>query len=329
MQQITGVRTQIPPDSTRLLDRLRLFIRSQNLSWHTEQTYIHWIKRYIRFHKLQHPDKLEARHVEQFLAYLAEYRNVSPSTQATALNSLVFLYTRFLDIDLSGMEFKRAKVKPRVPVVFSPAEAMAVITEIEGTNALLAKLMYGAGLRVSEACRLRVKDIDFEMRELIVRGGKGNKDRRTLLPGTLNEQLKDQVEFVAGLHAADKARGYGSVYLPYALAKKYPNAAFELAWQYLFPANDYSIDPRSDAVRRHHIHTSSPQKAVKRAVGKAGINKQASCHTFRHSFATRLLEKGYDLRTIQELLGHTDVKTTEIYTHVNNAGGRGVLGPLD
>ena len=263
--------------------------------------------------------------VEVFLADLAIKRHSSPSTQKTALNALSCLYKQFLGVDLGQLNFQYAQVTRNIPVVFSHHEASSVIKSLSDPYKLKAQLMYGAGLRISECCRLRVQDIDFEMNMIVIRKSKGNKDRTTLLPKVTTDRLRQQIELVKNLHQTDLNNGYGEVYLPYALARKYPNAPKELAWQYIFPSSNLSTDPRSTVKRRHHIVDRTVQRNVKRAIFSAGINKKSGCH----SFATRLLENGYDIRTIQQLLGHSDVKTTEIYTHVTKQGGLGVKSPVD
>lgn len=323
------VRPQVDVSSTKLVDQLRIFIRSQNKAYKTEKTYIYWILHFIRYHQRRHPKDMGAAEVEAYLTWLAVEQNVAPKTQAVALNAIMYLYKQFLQMDIGRMSFSYSHAKGRLPVVFTDSEARAVIEAMEGRTALMAKLMYGSGLRVMECCRLRVKDIDFGMNEIIVREGKGGKDRRTVLPERLRDALQKQIRGVEKLHRFDRDMGVAGVYLPYALERKYPNAGVELGWQYLWPARDLSMDPRTHLRRRHHIIDRTLQRAVKAAIMKVDIHKQASCHTFRHSFATRLLEKGYDLRTIQELLGHSDIKTTEIYTHVLNKGGRGVVSPID
>lgn len=329
VQIMDDVPIPVNPASTRFIDQLRLFIRSRHMAWATEKTYVLWIRRYIRFHKKRHPAEMGAVEIETYLNHLSLESGVSPRTQAIALNALMFLYKQFLQKEMGLLAYEPAKQKQRVPVVFSHSEAMSVIGNLKGSYWLMAMLMYGCGLRVNECMRLRVKDIDFEMKELVVRDGKGAKDRRTVLPEKVIPMLREQIEKVKLLHQQDLREGYGEVYMPYALAKKYPKAARELAWQYLFPSSVIGADPRSGAMRRHHIHARSIQKAVKRSLHGQGITKVATCHTLRHSFATRLLEKGYDLRTIQELLGHSDISTTEIYTHVLNKGGKGVISPID
>jgi integron integrase len=323
------IRPPLSAQSPRFLDQLRWFIRQQQLSYATEKVYVHWVRLFIMHHGKRHPEQLGAAEIDAFLSWLAIERTCSPSTQAQALNALMFLYKRFLNIDVGQLNFARPAYKRRPPVVFSHTEAQAVIAQLDGSWKLLAQLMYGGGLRVMEACRLRVKDVDFSMHQLTVRDGKGGKDRYTVLPSVLVAPLRQQVKRVLFLHEQDCADGYGNVYLPHALARKYPNAAREPAWQFLFPSARISVDPTSGEMRRHHVHVKGLQREVKRAIRASEIYKHASCHTFRHSFATRLLERGYDIRTIQELLGHSDVSTTEIYTHVLNRGGRGVASPLD
>lgn len=319
----------IPENPTKMMHRLRKLIRSQNKAWATERTYISWIKRFLRYHKLKHPDNLGAADVENYLNYLSVHRHCSPSTQATALNAIVYFFKQFLQRPLENLNYERAKHHRRVPVVFSAEEAYKIINCLSGERRLMARLMYGSGLRVSECLRLRVKDVDFERREIIVRGGKGNKDRATLLPDMLTEELYEQIQFVGAIHDRDLKEGYGEVYMPYALARKYPDEAVSIDWQYIFPSSRMSNDPRDGKRKRHHRHQRYIQRAVKSAIKEAGVRKHANCHTFRHSFATSLLESGYDIRTIQELLGHSDVSTTEIYTHVLNRGGRGVKSPID
>ena len=323
------VRISINPKSQKFEQRLRYFIRSQNKTWSTEKTYLLWIKRFIYFHGKRHPKEMGPDEVNQFLNHLAIERNCSPSTQATALNALSFLYNQFLKKELGKLDFQLSRRQPKIPVVFSAQEAQQVIEYLEHPYSLMARLLYGAGLRLNECLSLRVKDIDFQMSQILVMQGKGNKQRYTVLPNSLVPELQSQIRRVAVLHRQDLAQGYGEVYMPNALARKYPRAATSLAWQYLFPSSNISVDPQSGVKRRHHLHARSIQKAVKAAIQLANINKMASCHTFRHSFATRLLENGYDLRTIQELLGHSDVETTEIYTHVVKKGGKGVVSPVD
>jgi len=314
----------------RLLDQVRDRIRTLHYSIRTEQTYIHWIKRFILFHKKKHPSEMGKVQIETFLTHLAVDRNVAASTQNLALSAILFLYRQVLNIELPLLEdVTRAKKPQRLPVVLTRKEVTSLLSHIEGTVGLVASLLYGTGMRLMECTRLRVKDIDFERGEIFVRDGKGGKDRVTVLPKSLISVLQHHLKKVKHLHEQDISEGYGCVYLPFALDKKYPNACREWVWQYVFPAKDRSTDPRSNRKDRHHIYPQTIQRTIKEAVRKANINKPASSHTFRHSFATHLLEGGYDIRTVQELLGHKDVKTTMIYTHVLNKGGRGVRSPLD
>ncbi len=317
-------------DQPRLLDVVRERIRLKRYSIRTENAYIHWIRRFILFHGKRHPREMGAPEVEAFLSDLAVQRNVAASTQNQALAAILFLYRDVLSIELPWLQdVVRAKRPARLPVVLTRREVEAVLARLDGRDWLMASLLYGAGLRLMECVRLRVKDIDFAMRQIVVRDGKGAKDRVTMLPEKLLSPLHLQLEKAKAVHEADLAAGFGEVYLPYALAQKYPNAPREWGWQYVFPASRRSIDPRSGVERRHHRDPKTLQRSVRNAVRAAGLTKSASCHTFRHSFATHLLEAGYDIRTVQELLGHADVKTTMIYTHVLSRGGRGVRSPLD
>lgn len=314
----------------RLLDLVRERCRVKHYSLRTEKSYVDWIRRFILFHGKRHPLDMGAREVEQFLTHLAVDRQVAASTQNQALAAILFLYRDVLDRDLPWLQdVTRVRRPPRLPVVLSPSEVQRLLAQLEGTHWLVASLMYGSGLRLMEALRLRVKDVDIERREIIVRSGKGGKDRHTLLPQPLTGLLREQIARVAIIHEQDLRQGLAPVYLPFALQRKYPNAGRELAWQFLFPARKPARDPRSGVVRRHHLHSASIQRAIKRAVRAAGLSKPASSHTLRHSFATHLLEKGYDIRTIQELLGHKDIRTTQIYTHVLNRGVQGVISPLE
>ena len=314
----------------RLLDRVRDAIRVRHYSIRTEQAYVDWTRRYILFHGKRHPSEMGRVQVEAFLSYLAVSGNVAASTQNQALSAILFLYKHVLGQELGWMEdVVRAKKPARLPVVFTRDEVDAIITRLDGVRWIMAMLLYGSGLRLLECLRLRVKDMDFERRCLTVREGKGGKDRVTVMPDRVIEPLKLQIERVRALHAEDVAKGYGRVYLPHALDRKYPEANRMLAWQYVFPAARRAVDPRSGIERRHHLDESVLQRAVKNAIRAAGIQKPGNCHSLRHSFATHLLEDGYDIRTIQELLGHSDVSTTMIYTHVMNRGGRGVRSPAD
>lgn len=318
-------------DPPKLLDRVREAIRVRHYSRRTEDAYVGWIRRYILYHGKKHPAAMGAEEVNAFLSFLAVEENVSASTQAQALSALVFLYRHVLDDPLPWIEdIVRASRPRRLPVVFSREEVAALLGSMESTARLVASILYGGGLRLLEALRLRVKDVDFAANLLVVREGKGSKDRRTMLPETLRPALHEQIAVVRRLHARDVAAGAGEVWLPDAMSRKDPGAARQLAWQYVFPASRLSLDPRSGVWRRHHLDESAVQRAVKAAVRAAGIEKRGGCHALRHSFATHLLEDGYDIRTIQELLGHADVKTTMIYTHVlQQTGGRGVRSPMD
>jgi integron integrase len=314
----------------KLLDQVSDVARLRHLSLRTEQAYRSWIKRFILFHGKRHPRHLDAQAVRSFLTHLAVQERVAASTQNQAFNALLFLYKQVLKVEppnITGVE--RAKHSKSLPVVFTREESNAVIAHLSGEERLIASLLYGSGLRLMEAVRLRIKDIDFSRNELTVRDGKGEKDRLTMLPQSLKPALAVQVEAVLRLHREDLKRGWGRVYLPYALERKYQNASAEFLWQYVFPARKTSVDPRSGMTRRHHVSEQNVQRAVKTALRLAGVRKNGSCHTFRHSFATHLLEGGYDIRTVQELLGHKDVRTNMIYTHVLNKGGKGVRSPLD
>ena len=312
------------------LDSVRRIIRTLHYSIRTEQAYLYWIKQYILYHKKRHPDEMSAVEVGDFLSYLANERSVSASTQNQALNALNFLYTRVFNRPLGELQdVTRARRPIRLPVVLSRNEVSKLFDKLSGTYLLMAKLLYGSGLRLMEVMRLRIKDIDFDRHAIIVRAGKGNKDRITVLPDSLVPFLQNQLDRARLMHKDDLAAGFGETSLPHALSRKYPNAAFETGWQYVFPAMSRARDPRSGRYKRHHLHRSTLQKAIRNAVKATGIEKPVSSHTLRHCFATHLLESGYDIRTLQELLGHKDVKTTQIYTHVLNRGGRGVRSPLD
>jgi len=314
----------------RLLDQVRETIRRKYYSRKTEEAYVHWIKRFIYFTGKRHPAALGEPEVTAFLSDLAVKRRVAASTQNQALSAVLFLYKEVLGRELGWMDgIQRATRPPRLPTVLTREEANRLLRGMVGTRWLLASLMYGAGLRVIECLRLRVKDVDLSYRQVVVRDGKGEKDRVTVLPASLIEPLRLHLERVRLLHARDIAEGYGEVHLPYALSRKYPRAGKEWCWQYIFPSKNRSADPDDGVIRRHHLDESVPQRAVKEAARLAGIGKHVNCHTLRHSFATHLLESGYDIRTVQELLGHSDVSTTMIYTHVLNKGGRGVTSPLD
>ncbi len=314
----------------KLLDQVRSAIRIRHYSIRTEEAYVQWIKRFILFHNKRHPKDMGAPEINAFLSHLAVNNNVAASTQNQALSAILFLYKEVLEQEVGKLEgVVRAKKSLKLPVVFTVEEVKAVLVRLQGSTWLMASLLYGSGLRLMECVRLRVKDVDFHYRQLVVRDGKGQKDRATMLPSRVIEPLKQHLDRVKAIHEQDLREGLGAVYLPFALDKKYPNAAKEWGWQYVFPASITSIDPRSGIRRRHHIDKTILQKAVKSAVRQAGIAKPGSCHTLRHSFATHLLQSGYDIRTVQELLGHSDVNTTMIYTHVLNKGGKGVSSPLD
>lgn len=305
-------------------------IRLANYSLATERSYWAWVRQYLHFHNMRHPAEMGSNEISQFLSHLVLNKNVAVNTQKQALNALVFLYKQVLKFETLDISAWQSAKKPKtLPVVFSREEASKVIAQLTGSPLLAALLMYGSGLRLQETLRLRVKDIDFGRGELLVRSGKGNKDRVTMLPNRAVPLLNSHIEESQRLHEKALAEGISFVHLPNALAKKYPNAGKELAWQYLFASDMLSKDPRSGNMGRHHLNPRTIQKSVKEAIKKSGINKHASCHTFRHSFATHLLESGYDIRTVQELLGHADVNTTMIYTHVLNKGGRGVISPAD
>jgi integron integrase len=319
--------TDRPP---RLLDAVRARTRRLGLALRTEKAYVGWIVRFIRANQRRHPRELGGPEVEAFLTSLAVEGQVAASTQNQALAALLFLYREVLDIELPWMDgIQRAKRPVRLPIVLTRAEVAAVLDHLNGVHWLVANLLYGSGLRLLEGLRLRVQDLDFGRGEITVRHGKGGKDRRTMLPASLHEPLRAQLAHARRLHERDLRAGFGAVWLPDALARKYPDAPRDWRWQFVFPATQRGPDPRSDAVRRHHLHESAVQRAVRRAVMSAGIAKRASCHTLRHSFATHLLESGYDIRTVQELLGHADVSTTQIYTHVLNRGPNAVRSPLD
>jgi integron integrase len=318
------------PDSPRLLTRLRDKIRLKHYSIRTEQAYVEWIRRFIRFHGKRHPAAMGAPEVEAFLTDLAVERNVAASTQNQAKSALLFFYKEVLDVELAWLEdIQSARAPQRLPVVLTRGEVLRVLASLRGAHALIGRLLYGTGMRVMEGVRLRVKDIDFDRGEILVRDGKGLRDRVTVLPRSIEPQLARQVACSRALHARDLKAGYGEVWLPFALARKYRLAARDWGWQYVFPAEQRSRDPRSGVIRRHHLSDQAFQRAMRQAVRDAGIAKPATPHTLRHSFATHLLDDGYDIRTVQELLGHSDVSTTMIYTHVLNRGGRAVVSPLD
>jgi len=317
-------------ESPRLLDQLRQQIRLRHYSYRTEQAYVGWVRRYILFHNRRHPADMGATEVEAFLSHLASDRNVAAAPQAQALAAVLFLYKAVLDTQLPWLDnIVRANRPRRLPVVLTQAEARAVIGHIDGAQWLVTNLLYGSGLRVLEALRLRVKDVDLKIQQLTVRDGKGGKDRVTMVPISLVAPLTVHLARIKEQHELAVARGFGGVELPFALERKFPTAHLEWAWQYVFPSAHPSVDPRSGARRRHHMLEATVQRAVRAAARRAGIMKPVSPHTFRHSFATHLLEAGYDIRTVQELLGHMDVSTTQIYTHVMQKGANAVRSPLD
>ncbi|MCK9638209.1 MAG: integron integrase [Methylobacter tundripaludum] len=317
----------------KLLDQVRDKIRFKHYSLSTEKTYIAWIRQFILYHHKRHPFEMGALEVEAFLTYLATQRHVSSSTQNQALSAILFLYREVLAVDLSWLDnFERSKKPRRLPVVLTIQEIQALLHEASGAPepiCLIIKLLYGTGMRLMEAVRLRVKDVDLERKEVIVRDGKGGKDRVTMLPESLVESMRTQLALRRVWHEQDVVLGKVDVWLPDALAIKYPNASKEWGWQYVFAAKNHSVDPRSKSERRHHVEEKQVQRYVKLAAQTAGIAKPTSPHTLRHSFATHILQSGYDIRTVQELLGHSDVATTMIYTHVLNKGGKGVVSPLD
>jgi integron integrase len=323
----------------KLLEQYRDQIRIKQYSPRTEETYLHWVREYIRYHNPNlddgqvtlHPREMTVREINQFITHLVVERKISESTQNQALSAILFLYRYVLEIPLeeAALTPLRPQKSKRVPTVLSKEEVRAVIGRLNGVYKLMAQILYGSGLRLMECLRLRIKDVDFENHQIIVRDGKGGDDRLTMLPDSLVAPLRGHLAQVEATHRQDLANGFGTVYLPYALGKKYPNAHREWLWQFVFPAPDISRDPRTGITQRHHIHETALQKAVKEATQTANIQKRVSPHTFRHSFATHLLQNGYDIRTVQELLGHKDVKTTMIYTHVLNRGGLAVKSPLD
>lgn len=314
----------------RLLDQVRERLRRLGRAKRTEEAYVGWIRRFILANDKRHPETMGVQEVEAFLTYLATRDNVAPSTQNQALAALLFLYREVLGRALPWMdEIQRARRPRRLPTVLTEDEVTTLLAQMEGCHGLMAALLYGTGMRLMECVRLRIKDVDFGRNEIVVRDGKGGKDRRTILPQSLRAALLAQADEARRVHARDIEAGHGEAWLPHALARKYPDAAREIGWQYLFPAPRRSVDPRGGAVRRHHVDEKGLQRAVKVACRQSGLEKPASCHTLRHSFATHLLEAGHDIRTVQELLGHKDVATTQLYTHVLGRGASAVRSPLD
>jgi len=317
-------------ENPRLLDQVRDAIRLRHYSLRTEASYLQWIKRFILFHNKRHPREMGEKEITAFLTHLAVDKNVAASTQNQALSAILFLYKEVLEVELHWLDnVVRAKRSTRVPEVLSPDQVRRLLKQLDGVNQLVARLLYGTGMRIMEALRLRVQDIDFNYRQITVRNGKGNKDRVTVLPDSLVVPLHAHLARVHEIHKKDLAEGFGRVYLPHALSEKYPNANREWPWQYVFPAFARSVDPLSKEIRRHHLFEQNVQRAIKQAAADLGFSSRVRTHTLRHSFATHLLESGQDIRTVQELLGHSDVKTTMIYTHVLKRGGRGVRSPLD
>jgi integron integrase len=324
------IRIGIPPGKPKLLDQVRDVIRRKHYSFRTEQVYVDWIRRFILFHRKRHPSEMAEAEVTEFLTFLAREGRVAASTQNQALSALLFLYKEVLRQEIGWLDqVERVKRPARLPVVLTKDEVGKIFAHLHGTHRLMAGLLYGSGLRLMECVRLRVKDVDFGYAHIVVRDGKGAKDRVTMLPVNLAQALERHLQKVKAQHEEDIEAGLGSVYLPTALERKYPNAQRAWSWQYIFPSSRISLDPRSQERRRHHVEESSLQMAMKKAVRAAGISKPATCHSLRHSFATHVLENGYDIRTVQELLGHRDVSTTMIYTHVLNKPGLSVRSPLD
>jgi len=328
--QVAGVAPPAPPGKPRLLDRVRAAIRVRHYSPRTEDAYVHWIKRYIFFYKLRHPAEMGPEEISGFLTHLAVDERLSASTQNQACNALLFLYKAVLGRDIGQLrEVVRADRPRRLPVVLTQEEVGRLLEQLDGVVLLVCRLLYGSGLRLLEALRMRVKDVDFQRLEIVVCDGKGGKDRVTMLPATCRRELLDHLERVRRRHREDLGRGLGRAPLPDALARKYGNADREWGWQYVFPASSHYTDRRTGVRHRHHLHETVIQKAVSQAARRAGIAKPATPHVLRHSFATELIRAGYDIRTVQELLGHSDVSTTMIYTHVLNRGGRAVQSPTD
>ncbi len=329
LKERSPVRAVDNPGKPKLLDQFREALRSRHYSRRTEQTYSQWVKRFIYFHKMRHPKEMGEAEINAFLTYLAVKKKISSSTQTQALSALLFLYRHVLNREIGDLEIIRARKPKRLPVVMTKSEVKSVLSNLKGDKWIIANLLYGSGLRLMECLRLRVHDIDFSSNQITVRDGKGNQDRIAILPMAVKKPLAAHLNKVKKIHDEDVKRGYGKVIMPYALERKYPNASLEWRWQWVFPQAELWRNKETGARGRHHLHESIVQKSVKDAVTKAGLIKRATCHTFRHSFATHLLEDGYDIRTVQELLGHKDLNTTMIYTHVLNKGPAGVRSPAD
>lgn len=325
-----GLTETIPERQPRLLDQLRRRIRDKHYTLSTERTYVYWARWYIRFHGLRHPADMGPNEIRTFLSYLNNDRHIAGSTYSQALCALLFLYKEVLGIELPWIEgLSRPKRPPMRPVVLTQTEIKLVLDQMSGIYQLVARMLYGTGMRLFECAQLRIKDVDLQRREVLVRGGKGGKDRITILPLSLVQPLREQICIARAIFEQDRTHCRPSVMLPYALERKYPKAGTQLGWFWVFPSDHESTDPRTGIVRRHHLYPQTIQRAIKRAVQAAKLTKSASTHTLRHSFATHLLEAGYDIRTVQELLGHNDVSTTMIYLHVLNRGGRGIVSPID
>jgi integron integrase len=331
IETLKNTNTSSSPQGKKLLDQFRDSIRLKQYSYRTEQTYIQWVREYILFHNKRHPREMGVIEINQFITHLVVDRKASASTQNQAISAILFLYrnTLYIELDQSSLNFIRPKKGKRIPNVLAAQEARAVIFNMTGPHKLMAQIMYGSGLRIMECLRLRVKDIDFENHRILVYDGKGGDDRVTMLPDSILAPMREHLIRVQAIHQKDLAAGLGSVQMPFALDKKYPAAHKQWIWQFVFPAPTLSTEPETGIVRRHHIHETSIQKAIRAAAKLAEVEKRVTPHTFRHSFATHLLQNGYDIRTVQELLGHKDVKTTMIYTHVLQRGGLAVKSPLD
>ncbi len=327
---MSDIATFYKPSDSPLLTQVRQVIRLKHMSRSTEKSYLYYVLDYIYFHNKRHPQEMGVDEIRAYLSHLAVQKNVAGSTQNVALSALLFLYRQVLKSDLPDIDnIERARRPKRLPVVLTRSEVQKVLALEDGVERLFLQLLYGTGMRLMEGLRLRVKDVDFEKKEIIIRDGKGEQDRMTMLPEKLTEPLRQQLVYAQALHNIDLSMGLGDVELPYALAVKYPSAARDWRWQYIFPSPTRSVDPRNGRKGRHHLSEDRIQRSMKRSLKQAEINKNATPHTLRHSFATHLLENGYDIRTVQELLGHKDVQTTMVYTHVLNRGGKGVISPLD